>query len=68
MEKCGIRCQLGTPTFTSSPVIGLSNNIVEEATDTQIIGPSSCHIGPPPPQVVVLVGAVHTSAPARQWS
>jgi len=52
LDACGIPRPMFTSTFATSRVIGWTANILEQATDEQIIRPSARYVGPPAPQPV----------------
>ena len=52
LERCGIPRPLFTSTFASSRVIGWCANIIEQASESQIIRPSARYVGPIAPQPV----------------
>ena len=49
MELCGLPRSLFTPTFAVSRAVGWCAHILEQATDSRIIRPSSRYVGPPAP-------------------
>jgi citrate synthase len=50
MELCDIPREMFTPTFATGRMIGWTAHVLEQASGSKIIRPSSRYVGPPPPQ------------------